>query len=209
MTSSDLDEFGQTLREQSRDYDVELSDSSMSRLEQYFQLLQRWNERLHLVATCSPAEFASRHILESLVALHHLEQDAVIADIGSGGGLPIIPILIAAPTARAVLIDSSKKKAVFLQEALRVTELTDRAEVVAERFENVPTPQVSVVTCRALEKFVELLPGIVHWKPASAKLLLFGGVDLQKQIGQQELTFIAEKLPHSERRFLFVIDQRR
>jgi len=209
MNSSDLDQLGRTLRERSRDYDVELSENDLSKLEQYYQLLQRWNDRLHLVAPCSPAEFATRHLLESLLAVRHLDANPAIADIGSGGGLPIIPLLIAAPTSHASLIEASKKKAVFLQEAVRVSELGDRSEVVAKRFENVPLLQVNAVTCRALERFIELLPKIVAWAPASAKLLLFGGIDLQKQIEEEKLDFKAEKIPHSERRFLFIIDQRR
>src|SRR4051794_15194364 len=186
MNSVDLEQFGRTLREQSSDYGVELSGKDLSRLEQYYQLLQRWNERLHLVAPCSPAEFGTRHILESLFSLHHLDESSLIADIGSGGGLPIIPILIAAPTCHGILIDSSKRKTVFLHEALRVCGLSDRAEVVAERFDNVPTQQVHAVTCRALERFAELLPKMVEWAPASAKLLLFGGLDLQKQIEKED-----------------------
>ena len=75
-------------------FDLELPEETLARLEEYYSLLTRWNDRLHLVAPCSPEEFAVRHVLESLLLLQHLPQNAKIADIGSGGGLPIIPCLI-------------------------------------------------------------------------------------------------------------------
>jgi len=76
-------------------FNLDLPAETVSRLGEYYSLLTRWNDRLHLVAPCEPAEFAVRHVLESLLLLSHLPQHATIADIGSGGGLPIIPCLIA------------------------------------------------------------------------------------------------------------------
>src|SRR6185369_15999394 len=90
----------------------------LQRLCVYYSLLTRWNPRLHLVAPCSPEEFATRHVLESLMLLQHLPHGAKIADIGSGAGLPIIPCLIVRPDLHATLIESSAKKSVFLREAL-------------------------------------------------------------------------------------------
>src|ERR1044072_291379 len=66
----------------------------VSRIGEYYSFLTRWNDRLHLVAPCSPEEFAVRHILESLMLLKHLTPNARVADVGSGGGRPIIQCLI-------------------------------------------------------------------------------------------------------------------
>ena len=86
---------------------------NVEQLGAFYSLLTHWNDRLHLVAPCSPEEFATRHVLESLMLLKHLPQDAKIADIGSGAGLPIIPCLLARPDLQATLIESSQKKSVF------------------------------------------------------------------------------------------------
>ncbi len=94
---------------------------NLAQLGEYYSLLTRWNDRLHLVAPCSPEEFATRHVLESLLLLKHLPHEAKIADIGSGGGLPIIPCLIARADLEVTMIESSQKKAVFLREALSAT----------------------------------------------------------------------------------------
>ena len=62
-------------------YGMQLGAETLAHLAEYYALLIRWNQRLHLVAPCSPEEFATRHILESLLLLDHLPQSARVADI--------------------------------------------------------------------------------------------------------------------------------
>ena len=179
-------------------FDLELPEETLARLEEYYSLLTRWNDRLHLVAPCSPEEFAVRHVLESLLLLQHLPQNAKIADIGSGGGLPIIPCLIARPDLDVTLIESSQKKAVFLREVLNRLNL--RATIVAQPFEDIPAPPVSFVTCRALDQLMQKLPALIKWAPSGSTLMLFGGEALGKQLKNFEQILI----PKSERRYLFL-----
>ena len=200
-----LNEFRDALRRNAKRYDVELTETDIARLSAYYQLLLEWNSRAHLVAPCSPSEFATRHVLESLLLSPCLSRDARIADVGSGAGLPIIPVLIARADVRATLIESSKRKSVFLREALRVTETSEQAIVVAERFENISAPEVDCVSCRALDRFTELFPKLVRWAHAGSTLLLFGGEALRKKIAQVGLEYRLIHIPDSERRFLFVI----
>jgi 16S rRNA (guanine527-N7)-methyltransferase len=203
--SSQVNEFQAALWAKSQRYDLDLDGNVVERLCDFYALLLTWNPRLHLVAPCSPAEFATRHVLESLLLLPHLTRAARIADIGSGAGLPIIPNLIASPDLQAILFESSQKKAVFLREALRVTRVVDQAGVTAERFEDVPTPAIEFVTCRALDRFSELFPQLVDWAPHPCTLLLFGGGGLQEEIRQANLEFSAVRIPDTERRFLFSV----
>src|ERR1044072_1582259 len=112
----DMDSFKQSLISNMGSFDLDLSAETITRLGEYYSLLTRWNDRLHLVAPCPPDEFAVRHVLESLLLLKHLPSNATVADIGSGGGLPIIPCLIARPDLNVTLIESSQKKVVFLRE---------------------------------------------------------------------------------------------
>jgi 16S rRNA (guanine527-N7)-methyltransferase len=200
-----LDEFKQALTLNGSRYYVHLTTHSIQRLADYFQLLTTWNQRFNLVAPSLPGEFAKRHILESLLLLHYLPTGASVVDIGSGAGLPIVPCLSFRPDLNAVLIESSQKKAVFLREALNLFGNLSSAKVIAERFEKLPTPDADFITCRALDRFTELLPRLIEWSPQPVTLLLFGGEDLRKALDSQKLSFEAHHIPKSERRFLFVI----
>src|SRR5687768_9286591 len=137
MSSSQLTEFTDALQSSAADYGVTLDQGSVVGLCAYYEILNSWNTRLHLVAPTSPAEFATRHILESLTVIQDLDDDAHVADVGSGGGLPIVPVLIVRQDIRATLIESSRKKALFLREALKESKIAGRGIVINERFENV------------------------------------------------------------------------
>ena len=199
-------EFAAALHANAPDYDIALSAETVQQLSAYYQLINTWNPRLHLVAPCSPDEFARRHILESLLLLPHLPPAARIVDIGSGAGLPIIPCLIERPDLSAVLIESAKRKAVFLREALKVVGRDDSAQVRAERFEAVDPPAAKLITSRALDRFTEMLPRLVEWAPRASTLLLFGGNELQKTLETLQLKSAKILLPNSERRFLLVVE---
>jgi 16S rRNA (guanine527-N7)-methyltransferase len=204
-TKSAVDEFKKALETHAPRYQVKIATEAIARLGQYYELLSAWNPLLHLVAPCSPWEFASRHILESLLVLPFLPAGATVADIGSGAGLPIIPCLIARKDIHGLIIEASKKKAVFLREALNLTETTKSATVLPERFENVTPTKTGFVTCRALERFTETLPRLIEWSPPGCTLLLFGGEKLQAAINDAGLSFSEIRIPHSQRRFLFAV----
>jgi 16S rRNA (guanine527-N7)-methyltransferase len=205
-TSSNIDQFTSALEEYAPRSDVRLDAQSIAHLQDYYELLMFWNTRLHLVAPCSPEEFATRHVLESLMALPHISKTARVVDVGSGGGLPIIPCLIARPDIRATLIESSQKKAIFLREALRKVEAQVRAEILVGRFEKLPAPEADYVTCRALERMTEMFWTLLRWSPPASTSLLFGGEMLRDQIEKFTPNYQIIRLPESERRFLFVIN---
>ena len=187
------------------DYGVQLGAEALARLAQYYALLTRWNQRLHLVAPASPQEFATRHILESLVLLDHLPQSARVADIGSGAGLPLIPCLIVRPDLNATLIESSQKKAVFLREALNHVGISRGTKIIAKPFEETPTPNLDFVTSRALDQFASKIPNLINWSHPTATLLLFGGEGLRNVLREASPGYSEFLIPHSERRFLFVV----
>jgi 16S rRNA (guanine527-N7)-methyltransferase len=207
VDKSRVKEFSKTLELDTADYGINLSPQVIDRLAEYYTLLESWNPRLHLVAPCAPQEFARRHVLESLLLLPHLTKGARIADVGSGAGLPIIPCLIDRSDIKATLIESSKKKAVFLREALNLTSTSQSAIVVAKRFEETVTPEVDFVSCRALERFERTLPSLIEWAPPESTLLLFGGTGLRERIEESSLNFNETKIPNSDGRFLFVVQQ--
>jgi 16S rRNA (guanine527-N7)-methyltransferase len=196
---NELLRFDQALRSKMPIYGLDLPVETLAQLGEFFSLLTRWNDRLHLVAPCSPEQFATRHVLESLMLLEHLPREAKIADVGSGAGLPIIPCLIARADLNVTMIESSQKKAIFLREALNVIGRT--ASIVARRFEEIETPNVEFITCRALDKFMEKVSTLIDWAPKGSTLLLYGGDSLRAQLPEAK-EFL---MPQSEKRFLFVV----
>ena len=200
-----VEDFIAALGSQAGAFDVQPDAEQAKRLGDYYEIVSRWNPRLHLVAPCSPQEFATRHVLESLVALPFLSEGASVADVGSGSGLPIIPCLIMLRALRATLIEASSKKAIFLREALRTVGAGERAKVIAKRFEETPGMIVNFVTCRAIERFTEKFQELAAWSTPASTLLFFGGPTLQEEIEKAELDYQSVLIPESERRYLFVI----
>jgi len=199
--------FGQALWNNAAEFGIQLRAAEVTRLSKYYELLLKWNDRLHLVAPCSPEEFATRHVLESLLLLSHLPQKARVLDVGSGAGLPIIPCLIIRTDLSATLIESSPRKAVFLREALRDVSNREPAALTVARFEQTTAPEADFVTCRALDRFQRFLPALIQWAPPTSTLLLFAGEELRKQVEILLPNAKAERIPRSDRRYLIVASQ--
>src|SRR5258708_27226670 len=100
---------------------VDLSDSQIAQLHEHYELLQRWNQKINLTSIPSGPEAVIRHYCESLyfAAKMPVTAGAKIADLGSGAGFPGVPMAILTPERTMALIESHKRKAVFLREATR------------------------------------------------------------------------------------------
>lgn len=199
-----IDSFSQALRNHAADFGLTFRDEDIVGLGGYYSLLLKWNPRLHLVAPCSPEQFATRHILESLLLLRHFPRDARVVDVGSGAGLPIIPCLMLRDDLRATLIESSQRKAAFLREALRGVPNSGSSTVIAGRFEERPAPPADFITSRALDRFQQVLPKLIDWAPPSSTLLLFAGRAVVNEIDGLLPSVKAERIPGSEQRFLVI-----
>jgi 16S rRNA (guanine527-N7)-methyltransferase len=195
-------QFATTIEARAADFGIELAAEQAELLADYYELLMKWNERLHLTAPCSPQDFAIRHVLESLMLLSHLFPGATVVDVGSGGGLPIIPCLLVRQDLRATLIESSERKTVFLREALRPMKPSDRAQVINARFEEIDLPPTDFLTCRAIDRFSQLLPTLIQRAQPTTTMLLFTGDALRKQIQSLIPSATTERIPHSQKRFL-------
>src|SRR5690606_6592464 len=126
------------------------------RLFLFFNIVQRENALLHLVAPGTIDDFVVRHILESLFLLPFLPENAKFADVGTGAGLPSIPCLLVRDDLSATLIESKEKKSRYLEAAIAELNIAGRAAVIDRQFEET-TPDAGFVTCRALDKFTKKL----------------------------------------------------
>ncbi len=130
------------------------SDSSIERLLDYVDLLMRWNTAYNLTAVRDGAEMITRHLLDSLSVLPHVRGDR-LADLGSGAGLPGIPIALCRPCEKVLLVDSNGKKARFLREAVRHLHL-DTTRVAESRVEAVDG-EFDCITARAFATLADML----------------------------------------------------
>jgi 16S rRNA (guanine527-N7)-methyltransferase len=200
-------DFTQALRSNQSLFNVELSDDTVERLADYYELVQEHNPILHLVGPCSPAEFATRHILESLTLPEFLRPNARLADVGAGAGLPSIPCLIAREDLSAVLIESKEKKATFLRMAVTKLGLESRTKVINKQFSEVTRPHVDSVTCRALDRFAQHLPKLLKWS-GDRQLAFFAGPAMRDQMRDLGLKVHEKLMPLSEQRYLLVVEPR-
>ncbi len=196
-------EFVEAVKNHQNEFGLDLDEVQISRLAEYYELIMANNELLHLVAPCSAEEFAIRHILESLTLLEFLPKHAKFADVGTGAGLPAIPCLLVREDLKVYLIESKLKKVKFLDEILDMLRLSDRARIIGRQFEEVPRPEVSHVTCRALDKFTQRLPRLLRWS-MNANLLLFSGKALRDELVKNAVKFEEKLMPMSEQRYLFI-----
>ncbi|MGI8409062.1 MAG: 16S rRNA (guanine(527)-N(7))-methyltransferase RsmG [Pyrinomonadaceae bacterium] len=198
------DVFINAVKSHQASFRLELLEKQISRLADYYEIVHKHNEILHLVAPMPPQEFTIRHILESLTLLEFLPENTRFADVGTGAGLPSIPCLLVREDLRAVLIESKLKKTKFLEEAAAELKIADRVRIINRQFEEVESEPFTVVTCRALDKFAQKLPRLIKWSQRR-NLLLFGGNNLREALKTCELSFVETRMPLSDRRFLFVV----
>ncbi|MEO8716959.1 MAG: 16S rRNA (guanine(527)-N(7))-methyltransferase RsmG [Burkholderiales bacterium] len=129
-----------------------LAEAAQERLIAYLELLAKWNKTYNLTAIRDPMQMISHHLLDSLAVLPHLPAGA-LADVGSGAGLPGIPLAIAEPARRVTLNDANHKKAAFLQQAVIELQLTN-AEVHTGRAE--AWRPAELFACVVVRGFAEL-----------------------------------------------------
>lgn len=144
---------------------LDLPDAIRVQLIAYVELLARWNAAYNLTAVRDPGDMVARHLLDSLAIVPHVS-GATLADLGSGAGLPGIPLALVAPQRQVTLVDSNGKKARFLREAVRSLKLAN-VRVIEGRVQDVPG-QFDCVTARAFATLADML----DW---AGRLLAEGG----------------------------------
>jgi 16S rRNA (guanine527-N7)-methyltransferase len=136
-----------------------LGNEQVLQIQQYMAMLLYWNDKVNLTAIRDPLEILNRHFCESMFGAKLLPQTPCrLADVGSGGGFPGIPLKIIRPENYVFLIESSVKKATFLAEVVRELKLAD-TRVLVSRYEELgeEVAPLDVVCSRALGEFETFL----------------------------------------------------
>jgi 16S rRNA (guanine527-N7)-methyltransferase len=183
-------------------------DDQVLQIQQYIRILLAWNEKVNLTSIRDPLEILYRHFCESMYAAATVPlENGRLADVGSGGGFPGLPIKILCPNLRVFLVESNLKKATFLAEVIRELGLTD-AQVLVRRYEELheEIAPLDFVCSRALGEFPSFLEWAQSEQIASKQVILWIGArdlpDLQKVRTWEWREPIP--VPHSLRRLILV-----
>ena len=157
--------------------DPELKEKLLS----YYSLLTRWNEKINLTALTDPAAAIDRLLIEPVSAAPYLPLSTPMADLGSGGGSPAIPLALVLRAPSLLMVESRSRKAAFLREAARVVGIN--ATVEAVRFEDVEglsrwTASVGLVSIRAVTPDATVLSLAARLCQARGTVALFAASDL-------------------------------
>ena len=167
---------------------LDIDEAAQTKLLAYVALLEKWNRTYNLTAIRDPDRMVPHHLLDALATLPHLppQRGMRLVDVGSGAGLPGLPLAIARPSWQVTLLDSKSKKATFLRQVAAELGLAN-VEVVGRRVEDyLPEVRFDVAISRA---FAELAPFIM----AARHLVRPGGLLVAMKGGypQEELLHLA------------------
>ena len=159
-----------------------LDDEQVGRLGQYLDLLLAANERMNLTRIADREAAEVGHVADALTLLPLLPDGAFrLADVGSGGGVPGLPLAIARPDANVTLIESVSKKADFLRETAAALGC-DNVAVWRGRAEGYQGPRFDVVTCRAVASLDKLLGWCRPLVAPGGALLAMKGPRLEEEL---------------------------
>jgi 16S rRNA (guanine527-N7)-methyltransferase len=181
---------------------VHVTASCLATVGDHLARLLAMNEQMNLTAITDPSSAWERHALDALSLLPHLADlpaGGKVLDVGSGGGIPGIPLAIARPDLHVTLIEATQKKARFLETVsadLGLSNVAVRAERAEELAEGPLAGQFDVVTARAVARLTKLVPWVVPFARVGGRLLLLKGQRAEEELGEAKAVLAAHHLHH-------------
>lgn len=169
-------------------------DASMqARLLQYLALLEKWNQVYNLTAVRDPAQMVPRHLLDSLAIMPFLRGQRVL-DIGTGAGLPGIPLAIARPELHFVLLDSNAKKIRFVTQATHELGLgnVEAVQMAVEKY--APPARFDTLLTRAFAAIPDMLNSSRHLCAAGGAMVAMKGVFPQEELAGVSADFVVREV---------------
>lgn len=207
MNKSNVKLLEKLLRETRRSDGLPFSESEVRQFLLYYESVLKWNPRLHLTTLIEPSQFFQRHLLESDFAASLIEPSVTrLWDLGSGLGVPGIPIAILRPGVFVSLVEAKRNKAVFLEEVvdslalMNIEILNSKIELLGQLSEG------DCIMARAVEQMSGLIPTMIRIGAESSQLLLFGSESLAESIKPYllpEFQMNAHQLQRSDQRYVF------
>lgn len=162
---------------------MSLSEGCIHSFESFAEELKKWNRKVNLTSVCKDEDIAIKHIIDSLVLAALVKDGDCVLDIGSGAGIPAIPLKIVQPGARVISVDAVGKKILFQRHIARVLALKD-FEAVHARVESLHSTHAGifdVITSRAfsrLEMFLALASPLLK---SGGRIIAMKGADVENE----------------------------
>lgn len=165
--------YAQLLRSGIKQLQLSIDDSQLNALARFVELLQKWNKTYNLTAIEDTEEIISKHILDSLSVAPYIQGERII-DVGSGAGLPGIPLAIVCEDKQFLLLDANSKKTRFIQQAIVDIGLKN-VQVVNHRVERyAPAHEFDTVVSRAFAASEKLFESIDHLVTQGQVIVMLG-----------------------------------
>lgn len=174
----DLTKMNQ-LKEDALLFGIKLSENQLSQFQKYYEMLIEWNEKINLTAITDFDEVLKKHFLDSIAIgrLFSQKTEVSVLDIGTGAGFPGIPIKIAFPNTKVLLMDSLNKRVIFLNEVIKelslenISAMHGRAEDYAKK--DLMREQFDLVVSRAVANLSSLSEFCLPYVKVSGKFISY------------------------------------
>lgn len=168
-----------------------LDEEQQTKLISYVELLEKWNKTYNLTAVRKPEEMVTRHLLDSLSICPYLRGKSLL-DVGTGAGLPGIPLAIVFPEYQFTLLDSNNKKTRFVVQAVAELELPN-VDVVQSRVEEYETEEpFDTITTRAYAAISDMVQQTSHLMATDGVFLAMKGINPLAELGELPPNYIIE-----------------
>ncbi|KAF3981685.1 MAG: 16S rRNA (guanine(527)-N(7))-methyltransferase RsmG [Methylococcales symbiont of Hymedesmia sp. n. MRB-2018] len=178
----------QVLQQGMQELAITVDDDKLQLLLAFIKLIEKWNKAYNLTAVRNRDEMARLHILDSLTVLHFIKGSRV-ADIGTGAGLPGIPLAVFLPDIEFTLVDSNSKKTRFVQQAVLELQLKN-VTVLHTRVEDIKLEDnFSTVITRAFASLQDIMQLTQHLLNRNGVLLAMKGQQSQQELATMTVPY--------------------
>lgn len=182
----ETEEFKDTMRFYLKELNIDLSENQLEQFYKYMNILSKWNKVMNLTAITEPKEIIIKHFVDSLTVLDKIKDENFIIDVGTGAGFPGIPIKIACPDIKVILLDSLNKRINFLNEVIKELNL-ENIETFHGRAEDYGRDKnhrekYDVAIARAVAPLNILLEYLMPFVKVNGKCICMKGVKAEEEI---------------------------
>ncbi|BDC48868.1 hypothetical protein F183_A11840 [Bryobacterales bacterium F-183] len=164
--------------------DVPNRPAVIEKASRHLELIVETNHSFNLTRIVDPVEAAIKHVVDSLMPWRHFADAKVVADAGSGPGFPGIPLAIALPDVQFVLLESTQKKARFLESTVQALGLRNVAVFPVRAEDWFKSDRAEIVTARAVAPLVRALPLFRPALKKGSRVLLYKGSNIEQEIAE-------------------------